>query len=113
MQQGISLTGGDLPLFNDAISGLQTIQTIFNHELNHCLLDYYPSHYNSNPSIDASNRYFSLKNDISSDGHLPIPKAIDPRGILKAMKSQDLVYAPENVVEYYKASNNRHVFLLS
>jgi len=26
------------------------------------------------------------------------------------MKSQDLVYAPENVVKYYKASNNKHVF---
>ena len=108
LQQGLSITGGGLPLFDTAVVGLQTIRLIFDQEMNSDrLTDYSSSTSNGYPSIDASNRYFTPKQDISNDDHLQYPKTVDPRGILGSIAGNDLVYAPENVVEYYKVTDDR------
>ena len=111
MQQGVSITGGGLQLFATAIACLDTIRSIFNQELNSGILDNHTSPtFQDHLSMDASNRYFTLKQNILNDDHLQFLKVVDPRNILESLKGQDLVYGPENVVEYYKAANNRQAF---
>ena len=108
MQQGISITGGGLPLFDTAVMALNTIQMIFDQALNDGVLtEYSSSNSDGYTSIDACNRYFTAKQDISSDGHLQFSKLVDPRGFLASM-TDDMVHASENVVDYYKEANERH-----
>ena len=93
--------------------GLQTIRIIFDQEINSDQLTNYSSTTsNGYPSIDASNRYFTPKRDVSHDDHLQYPKVVDPRGVLSSIAGHDLVYAPENVVEYYQVTSDRSVLLL-
>jgi hypothetical protein len=113
MHQGLSVTGGGLLLFDTAVVGLNTIRIIFDQAVNDGVLTEYSS-LNSDgyTSIDASNRYFTSKQDVSSDGHLQFPKLVDPRGFLASITGHDIVHAPENVVDYYKAMNDRYVITI-
>ena len=104
--------GENIELFNAAINGMYAIQSIFAQEFNDSMLGYSPLLYNDYPIIDASNRYFSSRKDISVDQLLTFPRNVDPNGVLQSFLSHDLAYASDNVVEYYKAVDNRYVVLL-
>jgi len=107
LQQGISFTGADLPRFQDAITGIRIIESILSQEFQENQFQpYQPSNYLTFPSIDASNRYFSFRRDVSASNHLDIHPTIDPAGLLKSMQGETLVHAADNIVEYYKANNN-------
>jgi hypothetical protein len=107
LQQNIAITGGGLPYFDDAIQGLHIIESLFAREYQEDKLEVYqPSTHLSFSSIDCSNRYFSPRADISSDDHLAFPSNIDPHGFLHELLSNDLAYAPDNVVEYYQQVEN-------
>jgi len=112
LQQGVSIMGENIELFNAAINGMYAIQSIFAQEFNDSMLGYSPLLYNDYPIIDASNRYFSSRKDISVDQLLTFPRNVDPNGVLQSFLSHDLAYASDNVVEYYKAVDNRYVVLL-
>jgi hypothetical protein len=108
LQQGLSITGAGYSCFDDAITGLKLIHAIFKRELPENHLDrYHPLTFQSFPSLAASNRYFSLRKNISSPAILQFPQDIDPNGILKSIAGHDLVYADDNVVKFYTKSNNR------
>jgi hypothetical protein len=107
LQQSISLFGGDLSLFRAAISGITGIQCLFSNEFKENDFEQWsPTMYKDMPSIDASNRYFSAKKDVSGDDHIPFPQAVDPRSILKSLEGLDFVHAADNVVDYYKLSDD-------
>jgi hypothetical protein len=107
LQQNITITGAGLPRFDDAIESLHIIQSVFAREYQENQLEtYHPATHHGFTSIDASNRYFSTRSDISSDDHLVFPTSIDPYGFLHELLSNDLTYAPDNVVQYHQQIGN-------
>ena len=107
LQQNIAITGAGLSRFDDAIQGLHIIESVFAREYQENQLEkYQPSTYHGYSIIDSSNRYFSARGDISSDDHLVYPTTIDPHGFLHELLSDDLVYAPDNIVQYYQQIGN-------
>ena len=103
LQQNIAITGAGLSRFNDAIQGLHIIESVFAREYQENQLEkYQPSTYHGFSSIDSSNRYFSARCDIPSDDHLMFPTNTDPHGFLHELLTDDLAYAPDNVVQYYQ-----------
>ena len=106
------ITGAGLPRFNDAVLALRTIESVFSREFREDQLETYQSSTHHNyPSIEASNRYFSTRKDIPSNDFLHLPTTIDPRGYLKELQYQDLIYTADNVVEYYEAKGTSSVQL--
>ena len=110
LQQGISILGAGVPLFDTAVNGLMAISSIFAQEFGDNFIPYSCSNYEGSPVINASNRYFSARKDVSVDQHLVFPRTMDPNGVLQSLLAPDNVYAPDNVVEYYRAVKNRYVF---
>jgi len=108
LQQSITLSGGGLPRFNDALLGVHIIESIFSREFQENELETYETTtHDGFPTVEASNRYFSNRRDIPNNDHLDIPPIIDPHGYLKELRYHDLVYTHHNVVEYYEAKDNR------
>jgi hypothetical protein len=105
----VSITGGGLPKFNTAVDGVSAIRSMFADHFSKNLLEESAPTYDSYPVIDASNRYFSSRKDVPLDGVVEIPKLIDPQGILASLENNNLVYALDNVVEYYKVADGRQV----
>jgi hypothetical protein len=108
LQQGVAITGAGLPSFDDILTALKSIQSIFIGCFPaHHFTNSVPSSFQDHFSFAANNRFFSNTKEISAPTVIPFPSVVDPHGTLQRSSGQDLVYAPDNVVEYYKISNHR------
>ena len=76
------------------------------------LNSFVPSTFKDHTSFTSSNRYFSAVKEIISTTAIPFPPVIDPHGDLQALSGRDLVYAADNVVQYYKLSDNKFAIFM-
>jgi hypothetical protein len=60
-----------------------------------------PGSHRGHTALDASNRFFTPKKDAPTADHIPFDEAVDPHGILEAMRDSGYVHTEENVVCYY------------
>jgi hypothetical protein len=109
LQQGIVITGAGLPSFDSIVPAVRALHAIFsNHLPGGRTVIYDPTTFKGYSAFSASNRYFTPAKHITSGGSLSFPRIMDPDGILGAMIAADIVYAADNVVEYYKLSDSRY-----
>ncbi|KAF8166063.1 hypothetical protein K438DRAFT_1617181, partial [Mycena galopus ATCC 62051] len=54
------------------------------------------------PSINASNRYFTSKKEDPEAEAIPFKDGVDPIGALRRVTNDDLVHTADNIVGYYK-----------
>jgi hypothetical protein len=62
---------------------------------------WFPGVHRGHTALDASNRYLMPKKDVPDADHIPFDEAVDPHGILEAMRKTGYVHTEENVVHYY------------
>ena len=62
-----------------------------------------PSSFQEHPSIDVSNRYFTLRKHALQDLQISFSPVIDPDNILSEAMGEEFVHTEDNEVEYYEA----------
>ncbi|KAJ7112265.1 hypothetical protein C8R44DRAFT_564804, partial [Mycena epipterygia] len=65
------------------------------------------------PSLSASNRLFTSKNDAPTEQDNEFRLGVDPIGALAKLKSYDLIHAPDNMVQYWKCVTDEETGVLN
>lgn len=102
LRQSVMLSGLGTDTFNDAISSINSFQTLLAaHIPAQSMIHWAPSSFQEFKGIDISNRYFCRKRD-TSEASISFGVGIDPHGTLTGLLQDDLMHTSENEVLYYQ-----------
>jgi len=76
-----------------------TFKRTFGDRLQECSII---STFKGHPSVEASNRYFTARDDADDDEICELGGDVDPRGHLSSLAGSNFVHTADNKVHYYE-----------
>lgn len=103
LRQRVSITGMGNESFNQAAVNLAKIQAIFKRTIGNELgEDPLYSDFKNYRALDASNRFFTPRDDRSENDHTPLGIEVDPHGFLQQAAGSAYIHTTDNKVYYYE-----------
>ena len=65
-------------------------------------MEWTPTEFESHPSLDFVNRYFSSRKHVKTEGHIPFDAKVDPQGILARLRDDEFIHTTDNTVRYFE-----------
>ena len=101
-RQSVQLTGLSTPSFQTCVDKLQDIHSTFKRYVPDGAMEpFEPSEFLNHPCIDISTRYFTSRRKDPTGTAVPFSHAVDPKGILQALCTDEHFHGPDNEVLYY------------
>jgi hypothetical protein len=108
IRQAIQLTGLNTAAFAAGIQNIYKIHDIFSRNFpENALQPFAVDHFMEYTCLNLATRYFTSRRDDPYTPAIPIPREIDPNGVLMAVSNNALFFGPDNEVQYYKGNQSR------
>ena len=111
LMQRVRLTGLSAEEFDNAVLSYTMVYNKMSAQFPlESVLPWQAAVYEGHPAIDFNARYFTKRSDAPNETSLPFQTGVDPKGILKRLRGQDLIHGPDNCVQYLQHLDlNRYV----
>ncbi|KAF8891008.1 hypothetical protein BD779DRAFT_1384285, partial [Infundibulicybe gibba] len=108
LRQGVSITGLGTTSFANAIESLKKIYVIFSRSIGSTKLQSGTptSMFGDYPTIDTSNRYFTVKKPGHREQEHAFGVDIDPSGALSGLLGAGYYHGEDNIVRYYERTTD-------
>ena len=103
LQQRVSITGIGNETFDEAVVNLTKIQAIFKQTISDQVgEDPLYSDYKGYRALNASNQYFTPRDDRSKNNSTPLGIDVDPHNYLQQAAENGYIHTSDNKVYYYE-----------
>lgn len=107
LRQSIQITGLGTPSFSKAIKAIHEVDRRLSlQEAADSVQPWSPSQFDTFPSIDIGNRYFTHRSDAYLHDIVDFSPDVDPNGILRRSGQNRYVHCTDNEVKYFRRAYN-------